>query len=126
MSRAERRTEAGKELRERLLDLFNRLDDCVEVRPIAGVEFGMEKFAIGANLESAAARGDERERLDALAELKNFGRQTDGLRRVVSNDAVFYRNLGLHRNKLLSAAKLSASAERVKSHAIDYAPPFVK
>ena len=57
----------------------------------------MEQFAIGANLESAAARGNQRERLDALAELKNFGRQTDGLRRIVSNDAVFDRYLGFHR-----------------------------
>jgi hypothetical protein len=54
----------------------------------------MEEFAIGANLESAAARGNERERLDALAEFKNLSRQTDGLRRVVSNDAVFDRHLG--------------------------------
>jgi len=56
----------------------------------------MEEFAIGANLEGAAARWNERERLDALAEFKNFGRQTDGLRRVVSNDAVFDRHLGFH------------------------------
>ncbi len=56
----------------------------------------MEKFAIGADLEGAPARRDERERLDALAEFKNFGRQTDGLRRVVSNDAVFDRYLGFH------------------------------
>ena len=79
----------GKDGSDRLLDLFDRADDGVEIRPVAGVEFGMEEFVIGANLESAAARGNERERLDALAELKNFGRQTDGLRRVVSNDAVF-------------------------------------
>jgi hypothetical protein len=79
-----------------LFDLLDRLDDGVEVRPVAGVEFGMEQFTIGANLEGAAARGNERERLDALAELKNFGRQTDGLRRVVSNDAVFDRDLGFH------------------------------
>ncbi len=57
----------------------------------------MEQFAIGANLESAAARGNQRERFDALTELENFSRQTDGLRRVVSNDAVFDRDLGLHR-----------------------------
>jgi hypothetical protein len=49
----------------------------------------MEQFAIGANFEGTAARGNQRKRLDALAELENFGRQTDGLRRVVSNDAVF-------------------------------------
>src|SRR5437868_10890385 len=82
---------------ERLFCLFGRLNDGVEIRPVAGIEFGMEQFAIGANLESAAARGNQRERLDALAELKNFGRQTDGLRRVVSNDAVFDRYLGFHR-----------------------------
>ena len=70
----------------------------------------MEKFAIGANLESAAARGNERKRLDALAEFKNFGRQTDGLRRIVSNDAVFDRYLGFHqrapfRNENIDAIK---------------------
>jgi hypothetical protein len=36
--------------------IFDRLDDVVEVRPVAGVGFGMKQFAIGANLESAAAR----------------------------------------------------------------------
>ena len=56
----------------------------------------MEEFTIGADLESAAARGDERKRFDALAEFENFGRQTDGLRRVVSNDAVFDRYFGFH------------------------------
>ncbi len=80
-----------------LFNLLDRLDDVVEVRPVAGVEFGMEQFAIGANFESAAARWDQRERLDALAEFKNFSRQTDGFRRVVSNDAVFDRDFGLHR-----------------------------
>jgi len=101
-------------LRERLLNLFNRLDDCAEVRPLAGVEFGMEKFAIGANLESAAARGDERERLDALAELKNFGRQTDGLRRVVSNHAVFDRHLGFHDEFSFPLVNVSVRGKLVK------------
>jgi hypothetical protein len=82
---------------ESLFCFLDRRDNGVEVRPIAGVEFGMEQFAIGANLESAATRGNQRERLDTLAELKDFGRQTDGLRRIVSNDAVFDRHLGLHR-----------------------------
>ena len=57
----------------------------------------MEQFAIGADFKSATARRNERERFDAFAEFKNFGRQTDGLRRVVSNDAVFDRYLGFHR-----------------------------
>src|SRR5205823_6607533 len=91
------RPNAVKNLANALFCLLDRRDNGVEVRPIAGVEFGMEQFAIGANFESAAARGNQRERFDALAELKNFGRQTDGLRRVVSNDAVFDRYLGFHR-----------------------------
>ena len=72
-----------------LLELFDLRDDVVEIGPVAGIEFGMEELAIGADFEGAAARRDQGERFDALAELKEFGRQTDGLRRVVSNDAVF-------------------------------------
>jgi hypothetical protein len=49
----------------------------------------MEQFAIGANFEGAATRRNESKRFNALAEFENLGRQTDGLRRVVSNDAVF-------------------------------------
>ena len=75
---------------ERLFCLFGRLNDGVEIRPVAGVEFGMEQFAIGANFEGAAARRNQGKRFDPLAEFENFGRQTDGFRRVVSNDAVFY------------------------------------
>ena len=82
---------------ESLFCFLDRRDNGVEIRPIAGVQLGMEQFAIGANLEGAAARGNQRERLNALAELKDFGRQTDGLRRVLSNDAIFDRYLGLHR-----------------------------
>ena len=72
-----------------LFCFFDRFNHLVEIRPLAGLEFGMEQFAIGANFKSAAARRNERERFDAFAEFKNLGRQTDGLRRVVSNDAVF-------------------------------------
>jgi hypothetical protein len=85
-----------KEKIARLLKLFDLLNDFVEVGPITGIEFGMEQFAIGANLESTAARWNKRERLDTFAEFKNFGRQTDGLRRVVSNDAIFDRDFRLH------------------------------
>ena len=66
----------------------------------------MEEFAIGANFERPAARRNQGERLNAFAELKNLGRQTDGLGRVVSNDAVFDRYLGFHFG-LLSMQKLS-------------------
>ena len=99
---------------ERLFELLNRADDGVEVRPVAGVEFGMEQFAIGANFKSAAARRNERERFDAIAEFKNFGRQTDGLRRVVSNDAVFDRDFGLHPGALLSVIMVRSHRDVVK------------
>ena len=69
----------------------------------------MEQFSIGADLESAAARRNESERRDALAEFENFGRQTDGLRRVVSNDAVFDRDFGFH-PELLSEENATGSA----------------
>jgi len=62
----------------------------------------MEQFAIGANFESAAARRNERERFDSFAEFKNLGRQTDGLGRVVSDDAIFDRDFRLHSGVLLS------------------------
>ena len=83
------RVRATKNELAALFRLLNRLNDLVEIRPFAGIEFGMEQFAIGANFEGTAARRNQHKRLDALAEFENFGRQTDGLRRVVSNDAVF-------------------------------------
>ena len=52
---ARTRTLAGKQ-KGALFCFLDRPDNGVEVRPIAGVEFGMEQFAIGANLESAATR----------------------------------------------------------------------
>jgi hypothetical protein len=97
----------------RLLELFDLADDLVEIGPIAGIEFGMEQFAIGANFKGAAARRNEGERFDALAEFENFGRQTDGLRRVVSNDAIFDRDFRLHR-VLLSGKMVRKSGKAVK------------
>jgi len=51
---------------------------------------------MGANFECAAARRDEREGFNPLAQFENFCRQTDGFRRVVSNHAVFDRHFGFH------------------------------
>jgi hypothetical protein len=56
----------------------------------------MEQFTIGANFKGTATRGNKSKRLDPLAEFENFGRQTDGLRRVVSDHAVFDRYVGFH------------------------------
>ena len=90
------RLNASKNEPDVLFDLFDRANDLVEIRPVTGFEFGMEEFSIDANFERAAARRDKSERFDAFAEFKNFGRQTDGLRRVVSNNAVFDRYLSFH------------------------------
>ena len=56
----------------------------------------MEQFSIGVDFESAATRRYKRERFDPVAEFENFGRQTDGFGRVVSNNAIFNRHFGLH------------------------------
>jgi len=77
----------------------------------------MEQFAIGANFKSAAARRNERERFDAFAEFKNFGRQTDGLGRVVSNDAVFDGDFGLHAASSFPTKMVRKSREPVKVRA---------
>lgn len=115
------RLNASRNEARALFPFLNRLDDLVEVRPVACIEFGMEQFAIGANLEGAAARGNQRERLDALAELKNFGRQTDGFRRVVSNNAVFDRYFGLHRQAPFRTNRIDA-AETGQERAISMSP----
>ena len=56
----------------------------------------MDEIAIGANFKGAAARWNERERFDSFAKFENFRRQTDGLRRVISNHAIFNRYFGFH------------------------------
>ena len=109
------KTESGKSEPDwRLFELFDLANDLVEVRPVTGFEFGMEQFAIGANFKCAAARRNERERFDAFAEFKNFGRQTDGLRRVVSNDAIFDRDFGFHPVRSFPTKMVGSWREPVK------------
>jgi hypothetical protein len=68
------------------------------------------------NFERAATRRNQGKRFDSLTELENFGRQTDGLRRVVSNDAVFDRHLEFHSSSFppptLSVAQRGVKARR--------------
>ena len=101
-----------------LLELFDLADNGLEIGPVTGIEFGMEQFAIGANFKGAAARRDEGERFDAFAEFKNFGRQTDGLRRVVSNDAIFDRDFHLHPVCSFPVKRVRKSGGTVKVAAI--------
>jgi len=56
----------------------------------------MERFAIDGDFKGAATRRDEGERADAIAEFEYLGRQTDGLRRVISDHAVLDSDFGFH------------------------------
>jgi hypothetical protein len=102
-----------KKQSERLFDFLDRLNHGVEIGPVARLEFGMEQFAIGLDLECTASGRDKSERFNPVAEFENFCRQTDGFRRVVSNHAVFNRHFGLHASSF-PRAKLSMRLNRVK------------
>ena len=77
-------------------DLFDLGNECVKIRPFAGIELGMERFAIGADFEGAAAGWNQGERRDPIAEIENLSRQTDGFRFVVSSRAIFDDNFRIH------------------------------
>ena len=74
----------------------------------------MERFAIGADFEGAAAGWNQGERRDAIAKIENFSRQTDGFRCVVSNAAKLDPDFGFHRS-LLSCDEPSGMGRRVKA-----------
>lgn len=96
-SNIQRPTKRSQDPTARLFELLDLANERFEVRPFAGVEFGVERFAIGADFEGAAARWDEGERRDPIAEFENLGRQTDGFGRVVSNAAILDPDFGFHR-----------------------------
>jgi hypothetical protein len=79
---------------------FDLPNERVKIRPFAGIELGMERFAIGADFEGAATGWNQGERRDPIAEIENLSRQTDGFRRVVSNRAVLNPDFCLHRTLL--------------------------
>src|SRR5437868_14257021 len=93
----------------RLFELFDLADEGVEIRPFAGVEFGVEHFAIGADFEGAATGWDQGERRDAIAELEDLSRQTDGFWRVVSNRAKLDPDFACHRFPPFLKARLAGS-----------------
>ena len=55
----------------------------------------MNEFTVDANFESTSAGGDQFHRLDP-SDVANFGRQTGGPGLVVSNHAVFDRDVSFH------------------------------
>jgi hypothetical protein len=96
----------GQDRPDRLFEFLDLRNERLEIRPFAGVEFGVERFAIGADFERAAPGWDKGKRRDAIAEFENLSRQTDGFRRVISNRAVLDSDFGFHRT-LLSSREIS-------------------
>jgi hypothetical protein len=77
---------------------MHRFDDVVRVREFAGLEFGIDQLATDDDLKTAAARRDEFQGTDTFLERKEFGRQTDGLRLVVSKGAILNADVQAHKN----------------------------
>ena len=73
----------------------------------------MDEIPVGADFERPTFGRNESERRNAFSEFKDLGRQTDGLRRVVSNYAIFDRHFGFHL-ELLSLKMVRDSEEGVK------------
>ena len=68
--------------------------DRVEIRPLAGLEFGVDEFTVDANFEGTAAGRDQ---LGSHARrFTNESRQTGGFRFVISDRAVFDRYFRFH------------------------------
>lgn len=65
------------------------LENEVGLRELACLEFGINLLAIDADLKFSTGRGNERDRTHLLFEAQKLFRQTDGMRLVVSNVAVF-------------------------------------
>ena len=72
----------------------NLRGDRVEIRPLAGFEFGVDEFTVDANFEGTAA-GRDQPGSHARC-LTNASRQTGGFRFVVSDRAVFDRYFRFH------------------------------
>ncbi len=68
----------------------DRLDHLLLIGEFARLELGVDEFATHGQLETAAAGGNQLQVLDLLlVRAQQLGRQTDGLRLVVSHRAVF-------------------------------------
>ena len=92
------------------------MGDRVEVGPLAGFEFGVDKFTVDANFEGTAAGPDQ---LGIHAgRFTNESRQPGSFRFVVSDPAIFDRDLGFHA-RLLIASKLSGQRYAVEAEVND-------
>jgi hypothetical protein len=73
--------------------------DGVKIRPLAGLEFGVDEFTVDAYLEGTAT-GRDQPRSHARG-LTNASRQTGGFRFVISDRAVFDRYFQFHARLLI-------------------------
>ena len=74
--------------------------DRVEIRPLAGLEFGVDEFTVDAYFEGTAAGRDQPG--SHARGLTNASRQTGGFRFVISDRAVFDRYFRFHARLLYS------------------------
>lgn len=66
----------------------NLFDQLGFIRKLANGFLGMDEFAVDFNFENSSSRRNQLQVLDILAEgVQQLGRQTDGLRRIVSHHA---------------------------------------
>jgi hypothetical protein len=72
----------------------------VEIRPLAGLKFGVDEFTVDAYFEGTTV-GRDQPRSHARG-LTNANRQTDGFRFVISDGAVFDRYFRFHARLLIS------------------------
>jgi hypothetical protein len=88
--------------RRRSLQLcLHRGDNGVRIRKFARLQFRVDQLASGANLKPASGRRDQLYRTDALFELEQFFRQTDGFRFVVSDRAILNHDFRCHNARII-------------------------
>ena len=75
------------------------LGDGIEIRPLAGFEFGVDEFTVDAYFEGTTAGRDQPG--SYARGLTNSSRQTGGFRFVISDRAVFNRYFRFHARLLI-------------------------
>jgi hypothetical protein len=88
------------------------LKNGVGLGKLAALQFGIDGFAVDRDLETTAARRNQLQRADALLQFKEFFRQTDGMRFVVSDRAVFNGDFQTHKRANARARKTARQAFR--------------
>ena len=83
-----------------ILKLANLPEDLIRIREFACRDLAVYQLVISHDLEHTASCGYQRQRGNVFLEFEQFFRQTDGLRFVISNRAIFDRYLKGHGVKM--------------------------